>query len=117
MSRFSLQISFTTPAWLAILDDSHDPLAVVRAPVESLGGELHEAFFIQGAFDILAITEFPESVSHSELSIAFYADGTVACIHASPLLTASQVQEARRQAASLTYPYSPHPRALAASAT
>jgi uncharacterized protein with GYD domain len=117
MSRFSLQISFTTPAWLAILDDSHDPLTVVRAPVESLGGTLHDAFFTQGAFDILAITEFPESVSHSELSIAFYAGGTVARIHASPLLTVSQLQEARRKAASLSYHSSPRPRALAASAT
>jgi uncharacterized protein with GYD domain len=117
MSRFSLQISFTTPAWLAILDDAYDPLSVVRTPVESLGGKLEDAFFTQGAFDILAITEFPESVSHSDLSIAFYAGGSVARIHASPLFTASQLQEAKRQSASLAHPSAPRPQALAASAT
>jgi uncharacterized protein with GYD domain len=117
MRRFSLQISFTTPAWHALLDSPYDPLAAIRTPVESLGGKLEDAYFTEGTCDVLAITEFPDAISASELAVAFYAGGAVARIHASPLLTFLQAQEAVRNASSLSDRSSPRPRALAASAT
>jgi uncharacterized protein with GYD domain len=118
MCRFSHQISFTNAAWHSVLQNPHDPFEPIRVPIESLGGKLQDAFFTQDeAFDVLAITEFPESVSPSDLAIAFSAGGAVANIHTSPLLSASQAHEAKRKSSSRSYLLSPRERARAAYAT
>ena len=95
MCRFSHQISFTTAARLDLVKDLSDPFAAVRAPIESLGGTLLNAFFAEDSYDVLALAEFPDSVSLNDISIAFYAGGAVAAMHSSVLLTASQLSESR----------------------
>lgn len=96
------------------MEDPIDPLSAIRAPIESLGGRLEEAFFTEDSFDVLAITDFPESISPGDLAVAFYAGGAIARIHSSPLLTASQAREAKRKSGLCSY--RTLPRALAASA-
>ena len=115
MCRFSHQISFTTSAWHAVMQNPDDPFKAIRIPVESLGGKLQHAFFTQDTYDVLAITEFPDHVSPTDLSIAFYAGGAVAHIHSSPLLTASQANEAKRKAAACSCGSTSRPRTLAAA--
>ncbi len=117
MYRFSHQISFTSAAWHSLLENTHDPLQSIRVPIESLGGKLQDAFFTQDVYDVLAISEFPHNVSPADLSIAFYAGGAVANIHTSPLLTAFQAYESKRNAGSCSSRPSPRARAFAASAT
>lgn len=116
MFRYSHQISFTSSAWHALLEDAIDPLAPVRAPIESLGGTLVTAFFTEDSYDVLALSEFPDVVSLDAISIAFYAGDTVATIHSSALLTASQAHEAKRKAGTRSYRVVPRSRTLAASA-
>jgi uncharacterized protein with GYD domain len=117
MCRFFHQISFTSSAWHAATQNPRDPLEAIRTPVESLGGNLQDAFFTEDAYDVLAITEFPDHVSPSDLSIAFYAGGAVASIRTFPLLTASQAREARQKAGSRICLPGLRSRGLAASAT
>jgi uncharacterized protein with GYD domain len=117
MCRFFHQISFTSSAWHAATQNPRDPLEAIRTPVESLGGNLQDAFFTEDAYDVLAITEFPDHVSASDLSIAFYAGGAVASIRTFPLLTASQAREARQKAGSRMRVPGLRSRGLAASAT
>lgn len=116
MFRFFHQIRFTTPALHAAIQNPHDPLQAIRAPVESLGGNLRDAFFTGDAYDVMAITEFPDNVSPADLSIAFYAGGAVATIHTFALLTASQAREATRKTASHSYDRRPGANAMAVSA-
>jgi hypothetical protein len=66
-----------------------------RAPIESLGGTLLNAFFAEDSYDVLALAEFPDGVSLNDISIAFHAGGAVAAMHSSVLLTASQLSELR----------------------
>ncbi|MGB7434700.1 MAG: GYD domain-containing protein, partial [Candidatus Acidiferrum sp.] len=80
MCLYSHQISFTSSAWRSLLGDPNDYLAVIRTPVESLGGNLVNAFFTQDSYDVLAIADFPSTVSPEEISIAFYAAGAIARI-------------------------------------
>jgi uncharacterized protein with GYD domain len=117
MCRFSHQISFTSSAWHALMEDPIDPFAAVRTPIESLGGTLVSAFFTGDSYDVLAITEFPDAISPDDISIAFYADGTVATIHSSLLLTASQADEAKRKAGAHSYRLVPRAHTLAATAS
>lgn len=116
MCRYSHQISFTSSAWQSLMDDPTDPLAAIRTPIESLGGTLVGAFFTADSYDVLAISEFPDAVSPDAISIAFYAGGTVAAMRSSALLTASQAQEAKRQAGTRAYRLVPRARTLAVSA-
>jgi uncharacterized protein with GYD domain len=113
MCRFSHQISFTSSAWHSLMEDPLDPLSAIRTPIESLGGRLEEAFFTEDSFDVLAIADFPESVSPADLAVAFYAGGSIAQIRTSPLITVSQAREAKRKSGWCSY--RTVPRALAAS--
>lgn len=99
------------------MEDPIDPLAPIRTPIESLGGTLVGAFFTEDSYDVLALSEFPDAVSLDDISIAFYAGGSVATIHSSPLLTASQAREAKRKSGSHSYRLVPRSRTLSASAS
>ena len=92
-----------------------DPLAPIRHPIDSLGGNLEGAFFTEDSFDVLVIAQFPDSVSPADLAIAFYSGAAVASIHISQLLTASQANEAKRKAG--YHSYRPGARALAVTAS
>lgn len=88
MSRFLLQIRFTSSAWYAMTQNPLDNLDSLRVPLNMLEGTLHDAFFTQGAYDLMAMAEFPESTTEDDISVAFYAGGAIAFVHASPLLAA-----------------------------
>jgi uncharacterized protein with GYD domain len=97
MSHYCLQISFTNQAWGHLAHAPQDRSAVVRAPIERLGGSIHATFFTTGRFDLLAIAEFPEHVTPAEISVAFAGGGAVASINTSPLLTFAEAIEARNK--------------------
>jgi uncharacterized protein with GYD domain len=103
MCRFSHQISFTSTTWRSLMEDSCDPLAPVRSPIESLGGKLVSAYFTKDSYDVLALSEFPDTVSPDDISIAFYSGGAVATVHSSPLMSIAQAYEARRKAGIRSY--------------
>jgi len=95
MSYFSLQISLTTQAWNRLSRSSEDRFSVLRTPIEKLGGCIHAIYFTTGRFDALAIAEFPEHVTASEIAIACADGGAIASTNTSPLLSFSQAVEAR----------------------
>jgi uncharacterized protein with GYD domain len=115
MCLYSHQISFTSSAWHSLMEDPVDPLGGIRRPVQSLGGNLVSAFFTEDSYDVLAIAEFPETVSVNEITIAFYAGGTVATLHSSPLLSVTQADEAKRKARQRLCHHLPHAKMLAAA--
>jgi len=95
MSYFSLQISFTNQAWTHLAQNPQDRFAVIRAPIEKLGGSIQASFFTTGRFDLLAIAEFPEHITPADIAVAFADGGAVASTNTTPLLTFSQAVEAR----------------------
>lgn len=103
MCRFSHQISFTSTAWRSLMENPSDPLAAVRSPIESLGGTLVSAYFTKDSYDVLALSEFPDTVSPDDISIAFYSGGAVATVHSSPLMSVAQAHEARGAKMSQSY--------------
>ena len=97
------------------MEDSIDPPEAIRSPIESLGGRLVGAYFTEDSYDVLALSEFPDTVSTDAISIAFYSGGAVATIHSSLLVTASEAHEAKRKAGSQSYRTVPRARAMAAA--
>jgi uncharacterized protein with GYD domain len=114
MSNFCLQISYTSSAWQRILRNQ-DRFESVRSPIHALGGTLHAAFFALDSYDVLAITEFPESVAPADISLAFFATAQVAQIHTAPLLDAAQALQAMQKAGPCSYQPAPHAATASAS--
>jgi uncharacterized protein with GYD domain len=113
MPYFAHHVSYTKEAWARLMENPQDRLEAVRAPIEKLGGKLHTSFFAFGSFDVLAITEFPDSIAAAAISIAFAAGGAVSKIETTPLLTAAQAVEALRKAGTSGY----HPITVKSSTT
>ena len=90
MSYFCHEVSFTSDAWFRISQSPEDRFEAIRAPIEKLGGSIRASFFTMGRFDVLAITEFPDHVTPSDICIAFAQGGAVADIKSIPLLTAAE---------------------------
>lgn len=103
MPYYCHQVSYTKEAWAALIANPHDRLESVRAPIEKLGGRMHASFFAFGEFDVLAITEMPDSMSAAAISMAFAAGGAVQAIRTTPLLTSAQAVEALRKAGTCGY--------------
>ncbi len=103
MPFFCHQVSYTKEAWARLMQNPQDRLEAVRAPIEKLGGKVHSSFFAFGAFDVLAITEMPDTISAAAISMAFAGGGAVSNIQTTPLLTAAQAVEALRKAGTSGY--------------
>jgi len=116
MSNFCHQISFTSSAWRRLFD-SEDRFKSVRAPIDSLGGQLQAVFFAVDSYDVLAISDLPESVSASDITVAFFSSGDVAQVHTTRLLHASQSLDALRKTGVSPFHPAPHHRSLSLSAS
>ena len=99
MSHYCLQISFTNQAWSHLAHTSQDRFAVVRAPIDKLGGCIQATFFTTGRFDLLAIAEFPDHVTPAEDISQLLSPMAVPSptINTSPLLNFAQAVEARNK--------------------
>ena len=116
MPFFCHQVSYTTDARKRLLHDSSDRLEAIRNPIEKLGGSLRATYFTNGTFDVLAISEFPEDISSSQISIAFADGGAIATIDSTPLLTANEAASAWGKATTPIAKSSALPKLMAAAA-
>ena len=103
MPYFCHQVSYTKEAWARLTQNPQDRLEAVRAPIEKLGGRVHASFFAFGEFDVLAITEMPDTISAAAISMAFAGGGAVSKVNTTALLTGSQALEALRKAGASGY--------------
>jgi len=115
MSYFCHQVSFTTAAWNRVFHNARDSFEAVRAPIESLGGKVLSAFFALDSYDVLILSDMPETVSGSAIDIALFASGEVARVQSTQLLTAAQLLKAAEKAGISSD--RTLPRAMAANAT
>jgi uncharacterized protein with GYD domain len=97
MPYFCHQISYTTDAWNHLVRNPQNRFDPIRIPIESLGGTIHATFFTAGHYDLLVISEFPESVAASAIAVAFSSGGAVARIQTTALLNTTQAIESWRK--------------------
>jgi uncharacterized protein with GYD domain len=97
MPYFCHQISYTTDAWNQLVRNPQNRFDPIRVPIENLGGTIHATFFTAGNYDLLVISEFPESVPSSAIAIAFSSGGAVARIQTTALLSTTQAIESWRK--------------------
>jgi uncharacterized protein with GYD domain len=103
MPHYLSQVSYTPEAWARLVANPQDRIEAVRAPIEKLGGRIHNAFFAFGEFDVVVITEMPDNVSAAAIAIAFAAGGAVKNEKTTPLMTTTEALEAIRKAGTSGY--------------
>jgi uncharacterized protein with GYD domain len=116
VAYFCHQVSYTSDAWLRVVENPEDQFEAIRTTIERLGGQFRATFFTTGRFDVLAITEFADHVTPAEISTAFANGGAVASIQTIPLLTVTQVMEAHLHATQPDHPSFPRKRAATVNA-
>ena len=72
MAHFLFQWTYTDRAIKAMLDKPQDRVGELRKAVEGFGGKVHQFFFSIGAYDGVAVLEFPdiESCAACNLTLA-----------------------------------------------
>ena len=103
MPHYLSQVSYTPEAWARLVANPHDRIEAVRAPIEKLGGRIHNAFFAFGDYDVIVITEMPNNVEAAAIAIAFAAGGAVKNSKTTPLMTTAEALEAIRKAGTTGY--------------
>ncbi|HXX45118.1 MAG TPA: GYD domain-containing protein [Candidatus Acidoferrales bacterium] len=103
MPHFLLQAAYTPEAVQALLRNPQDRTAALRAPIEKLGGKIHNIFLSFGDYDAVAILEMPDNVAAAAIALAISSGGACKTVKTTPLLTGTEAIEAAKKGAGSGY--------------
>ena len=103
MPSFLHQVAYSREGWQALLSHPQDRIEAVRPAVEKLGGKIKEAWFSFGDYDVVLITEMPDSVSAAAIAIAFAGGGACKSVQTTPLLSTQEAILAMKKASESGY--------------
>jgi uncharacterized protein with GYD domain len=103
MAFYLVQASYSAPSVGAMVKNPQDRAAAVRPLIEKLGGKLHGLWLAFGEYDIVAISEMPDSVSAAAFSMTIGSTGAMSAYRTTPLLTMNEATEAMKKAGSIGY--------------
>jgi uncharacterized protein with GYD domain len=107
MAHFLFQWKYTDPAVQAMLDKPQDRAGELRKAVEAFGGKVHQFFFAFGAFDGIAIVEFPDHESCAACSFTLAGAGANSALTTTVLLTFEEGYRAMQKAGQTRTGYQP----------
>lgn len=105
MAYFLFQWTYNDLAIKAVQADPHDRSAELRKAVEAFDGKLHQFFYAFGAYDGIAIVEFPNNENCAACAIALGAAGATSALNTTVLLAAEEGYHAMRKANATTTGY------------
>jgi uncharacterized protein with GYD domain len=101
------QVAYSREGWQALLAQPQDRIEAVRPAVEKLGGQIKNAWFAFGEYDVVLITEMPDNVSAAAISMAFAGGGACKSVQTTPLMSVEQAINAMRKASESGYRSAP----------
>ena len=103
MADYLLQLSYSAPAWAAMVKRPENRVEAVRKSVEKLGGKINGFWFSFGDHDIVGIVEMPDNVSAAAFSMAIAAGGACHNVKTTPLLSVDEAMTAMKKAGGSGY--------------
>ena len=97
------QIAYSREGWQALLAQPQDRIEAVRPAVEKLGGEIRNAWFAFGEYDIVLITEMPDNVTAAAIAMAFAGGGACKSVQTTPLMSTEEAVNAMKKATESGY--------------
>ena len=116
MAKYLLQVSYTAEGAKGLLKDGGTKRqAAAKTLVESLGGKIDCFYFAFGETDVVAIADFPDSVSAAAASLTISGSGAVSG-RMTVLLTPEEIDQATRSRPNTRRPESSLRRAIVSAA-
>jgi len=107
MPYFMFQWTYTDTAVQAMLNKPQDRPGELRKAVQAFGGKVHQFFFTVGAFDGLAIVEFPDNESCAACRLTLTGSGANRALTTTILLSPAEGQSAMQKARGTQTGYQP----------
>lgn len=107
MRHFLFQWMYTDRAVQAMLERPQDRPAELRKAVEAFGGKVHQFFFAFGAFNGLAIVEFPDDESCAACGLTLTGAGANCTLTTTVLLSPEEGSCAMQKARETRTSYRP----------
>jgi uncharacterized protein with GYD domain len=98
MPSFLHQVAYSREGWQALLSHPQDRIEAVRPAIEKLGGKIKSAWFAFGEYDVVLITEMPDSVSAAAIAMAFAGGGACKSVQTTSLLSTEEAVQAMKKA-------------------
>lgn len=103
MPSFLHQVAYSHEGWQALVAHPQDRIEAVRPVIEKLGGKIKSAWFAFGEYDVLIISEMPDSVSAAAIAIAFAGGGACKSVQTTALLSVEEALQAMKKASESGY--------------
>jgi uncharacterized protein with GYD domain len=103
MPHYLHQVAYTSESWKALVAQPQNRVEVVSHAIEKQGGKVVAGFFAFGEYDIIVITEMPDSISAAAIAIAFAAGGACKSVQTTPLLSPEEALQALKKAGESGY--------------
>ncbi|MCB0085614.1 MAG: GYD domain-containing protein [Caldilineaceae bacterium] len=107
MALYLYQLSYTADSWKAQIQSPQDVRERVAAAGEKLGGRVVHIWYSMGEYDLVAILEYPDTVTIAAASMMILAGGALKAGKTTPLLTIEDGMEALRKAGEAAGLYKP----------
>lgn len=103
MPSYLIQAAYTGEAWGAQTRTPQNVVDRIGPIVKGLGGSIESAYYAFGEYDVVAIIQFPDSVSAAAFSLAASAGGAIKALKTTPLMSIDEGMEAMRKAGAAGY--------------
>ncbi len=107
MAHYLLQWTYKDSAIQAMLNNLQDRPGELRKAVEAFGGKVHQFFFAFGAYDGIAIVEFPDNESGAACSLTLAGAGANSPLATTVLLSPEEGDRAMEKARQTRTGYQP----------
>lgn len=103
MARYLIQFSYTPEAIQNMVKNPQDRAAVVRGMAERWGGNVEAFYYTFGDYDGVAITEVPDNITMTAISMAIAASGAFKTFKTTVLISMDEAVEAMKKAGTIGY--------------
>ena len=104
MPYFMHQWSYTSAQVREIVTEQQNREDVIRVVTEAAGGTLHQFYFCLGAYDGVAVTEFPDMETALACLMVIFGAGSLRELQTTPLFLPAEGRLAIERAQSMTGP-------------
>jgi uncharacterized protein with GYD domain len=103
MPSYLFQVSYSAPAWAAMIQKPQDRVKAVRKAVEKLGGKVGAFWMTFGDYDLVGVLKMPDNTSAAAFAMAVAAGGACKDVKTTPLLSLAEGLEAMKKAGNSGY--------------
>jgi uncharacterized protein with GYD domain len=103
MPEYLVQVSYTSQAMAALVENPQDRITVVSKAIKKVGGKVINGWMSFGEYDTVLIMTMPDNAAAAAFSLALGAGGACKNVKTTPLLSIDEGVKAMKAAGSLGY--------------